>query len=98
MNPLSVRLFDINRSEIVTNHFYDMCCAEEDDGSKAKAIIEAIDEKFSAYGMPYENCITLSVDNASTRVGVNNSVASRFKTKNENVFIGGCPCHLAHSS
>ena len=48
--------------------------------------------------MPYKNCITLSVDNASTMVGVNNSVASQFKTKNQKISTGECPCHLAHIS
>ena len=73
-----------------------MCCTEGKDEAKAKAMFEAIDEKFSADWIPYENCIALNVDNAITLVGISNSVASRFKTKNQNIFIGGCPCHLAH--
>ena len=73
-----------------------MCCTEREDGAKTKVIFEAIDVKFSADGMPYENCIELSVDNASTMIGVNNSVASRFKNKNQNIFIGGYPCHLGY--
>ena len=31
-------------------------------------------------------------------MGKRNSVGSRFLEKNLNVFIGGCPCHLAHIS
>ena len=31
-----------------------------------------------------------------TLIGKNNSIASRFLEKNENVFIAGCRCHLAH--
>ena len=29
-------------------------------------------------------------------IGRNNSIASRCKTKNQSIFISGCPCHLAH--
>ena len=29
-------------------------------------------------------------------IGRKNSIASRFKQKNESCFIGGCPYHLAH--
>ena len=29
-------------------------------------------------------------------IGKNNSIASRFLEKSQNVFIAGCPCHLAH--
>ena len=59
-----------------------MCCIEGEDGAIA------VDEKYSADGIPYENCIALSVDNASTMVRVNNSVASSFKTKNQNIYKG----------
>ena len=38
----------------------------------------------------------MSVDNTNTMVGKRNSVGFRFLEKNPNVFIGGCPCHLAH--
>ena len=56
-----------------------MSWTEREHGAKAKAISDTIDEKFSADGLPYENCTALSVDNASTMVGVSNSVTSRSK-------------------
>ena len=34
--------------------------------------------------------------NTKAVVGKRHSVASRFLEKNPNVFISGCPCHLAH--
>ena len=42
-----------------------------------------------------QNCASLSFDNTNAMVGEHNSVGSRFLEKNT-VFIGGCPCHLAH--
>ena len=56
-----------------------MCWTEREHGAKAKAISDTTDEKFSADWLPYANCIALRVDNASTMVGVNNSVTSRSK-------------------
>ena len=46
--------------------------------------------------MPWLNAISLSVDNTNAMIGHNNSIASRFKTNNQSIFISGCPCHLAH--
>ena len=46
--------------------------------------------------MPWQNCASLSVDNTNATMGKRNSVGSRFLEKNPNLFIGGCPCHLAH--
>ena len=76
MNPLSVCLFDINRSRAVANHFFDMCCTEGKNGAKAKAIFERTDEKCSAYAMRYKNFIAVSVDNANIMIEVKNTVAS----------------------
>lgn len=56
-----------------------MCCTEGEQGAKAKAISDTIEEKCCADAMPYENCVALFVDNTSTMVGVKNSVTSRSK-------------------
>ena len=62
----------------------------------AENIFAAIENSFDLGNIPFQNCVSLSVDNASTMVGKRNSFASRFKDKNSEVFISGCPCHLAH--
>ena len=41
-------------------------------------------------------CVSLSVDNTNSMTGVRNSVSSRFLQKNPEIFVSGCPCHLAH--
>ena len=73
-----------------------MCLTGGEDGAKAYRIFEAIENKFTKYDLPWSNCISSSVDNCSTMIGVRNSVASRILNKNPNVYISGCPCHLAH--
>ena len=93
MNPVSIRLFDINRSKTVTNHFFDMCLTKGEDGAK---IFEAIEETFTRDSMLWTNCVSLSIDNTNTMIGANNSVASRFLEMNPKLFVAGCPCHLAH--
>ena len=96
MNPVSIRIFDINRSKTVTNHFFDMCLTQGEHSAKAYKIFEAIDEKFANESMPWNNCVSLSIDNTNAMIGKNNSVASRCLNKNPCMFVAGCPCHLAH--
>ena len=96
MNPVTIRIFDINRSKMVTSHFYDMCVTSGVDGGKAATIFDAMDQKFTKDGMPWLNAISVSVDNTNAMIRRNNSIASRCKTKNQSIFISGCPCHLAH--
>ncbi len=69
---------------------------EGEDGAKAFKIFEAIEEKFTRDSMLWSNCVSLSIDNTNTMIGVNDSIASRFLEKNPEIFIAGCPCHLAH--
>ena len=73
-----------------------MCCTKGEDGVNAFKTFEAVIEIFCADEIPYENYVSLSVDNTSTMTGVNNSIVSRFKEKNGNILITGCPCHVAH--
>ena len=100
MNYVTVRLFDIQRSKKVTTHFLDMCVTEGEGGSTAACIFKSIQTKFDEFELPWSMCVSLSVDNTNSmyRVGhgVRNSVASSFLQKNPEIFISGCPCHLAH--
>eukprot|EP00795_Rhopilema_esculentum_P011061 gene11061-19920_t len=96
MNPICVKIFDVNRSRTVTTHFLDMCVTSGVGSATAEGIFTAIEEVFENNRIPWENCVSLSVDNTNTMIGKNNSIASRFLEKSQNVFIAGCPCHLAH--
>ena len=96
MNPICVKIFDVKRSKTVTTHFLDMSLTSGANSSTAEGIFTAIDDVFSKNEIPWENCVSLSVDNTNTMIGKNNSLASRFLEKNENTFIAGSPCHLGH--
>ena len=52
MNPVTIRIFDINRSKIVTTHFYDMCITSGKHGARAACIFDAVDKKFADDSMP----------------------------------------------
>ena len=73
MNPVSIRIYDANTSEVVTNHFYNMCMTEAEHGATAESIFAATENNFDLDNIPFQNCISLNVDNASTMVGKRNS-------------------------
>ena len=73
-----------------------MCLTSGADDSTAEGVYTTIDEVFAKNQISWENCVSLSVDNTYTMIGKNSSIASRFLERNENIFIAGCPCHLAH--
>lgn len=76
MNLVSIRIFDINRSKTVTNHFFDMYLTEGEHGAKAFKIFDAIEEKFTKDSMLCSNRVSLSIDNTYTMIGIRDSVAS----------------------
>ena len=73
-----------------------MCTTSGEDCGKAAAIFDVLDEKFQNDSMPWHNAVSLSVDNTNAMIGCNNSIASRCKNENPDIFIFGCACHLAH--
>ena len=56
----------------------------------------AIDNNFDLDKIHFEDCVSLSVDNASTIVEKRNSHASCFKDSNSKILFSVFPCHLAH--
>ncbi|CAB4014375.1 Hypothetical predicted protein [Paramuricea clavata] len=67
MNPITVKLFDINASRAVTR-FLDMGVTQGVDAAKASTIFEAIDEVMTDNSIPWKNCIAFSVDNTSANL------------------------------
>ena len=65
MNPVSIRTYDANTSKVVTNHFYNVCLTEGELGATAESIFAAVKNNFVLDNTPFQNCVSLSVDNGS---------------------------------
>ena len=96
MNTMTVRIFDINRSHIVTTHFYHMCVTSGRDASKSAQLFQVVQSKMQEDKIPWSQAASLSVDNTNSIIGKHNSFASRCKAQNNEIYVLGCPCHLAH--
>eukprot|EP00057_Strongylocentrotus_purpuratus_P019851 XP_011674325.1 PREDICTED: uncharacterized protein LOC105443158 [Strongylocentrotus purpuratus] len=96
MNPLTVKLFDINQG--VVYRFLDMCTTSGSAAATAQTIFSKMDEVFSKEEIPWRNCIALSLDNASVNMGVRNSIKSRVLHVNPDVYVHGCPAHMVHNN
>ncbi|CAB3996169.1 PREDICTED: uncharacterized protein LOC100641058 [Paramuricea clavata] len=94
MNPLTVRLFDINTHK-VEGRFLDMCSAT---ASTAQAIYDKMNEVLNKHDIPWDYCVGMSVDNTSVNVGRHNSIKTRVEDANDTVYFMGCPCHILHNT
>ena len=97
MNPITVKLFDINTSRAVTR-FLDMGVTQGVDAAKASTIFEAIDEVMTDNSIPWKNCIAFSVDNTSANLGQFNSIKTQVLERNPDCYFLGCPCHILHNT
>ncbi|MGH0117576.1 UNVERIFIED_CONTAM: hypothetical protein FKN15_005078 [Acipenser sinensis] len=95
MNPLTVKLFDIDRVE---HMFLDMCITTGTNAATAETIFEKMDSVLKKDNIPWQNCVGLSVDNANVNMGVCNSIKSRILSINPTVYVHGCPCHIVHNN
>ena len=93
INPVAVRIFDINQHKVVTK-FLDMCKSKE---SNAKAIFGFTDVSMLKYGVLWDICISLGVDNTSVNVCCCNSGIVEARKKDGNIILMGCPFHIAHN-
>ena len=66
MNPMTVRIWDINISKTVTTHFYNMCVTSGRDASKAEKLFEVVQAKMEEDGIPWSHAVSLSVDNTNS--------------------------------
>ena len=94
MNPITIRLFDINQHKVVTQ-FLDMCLSTS---STANGIFTSIDNAFEQNKLSWGNCISLGVDNTSVNIGKHHSLITKAREKNSDIILMGCPCHMAHNT
>ena len=90
MNPLTVRIFDINRGKVDTR-FLDMCTTRGVDAATAEAIFSKMNEVLESHNIPWNNCVGVGVDNASVNIGRRNSIMTRVHHVNPTVYSMGCP-------
>lgn len=57
-----------------------------------------MDETLQKYGISWDNCISVGVDNTSINFGKRKSVMTKVLEKNPAVFFNGCPCHIIHNT
>jgi len=59
-------------------------------------LYKCITESFAKQKVPQQNVIGFGSDGCSVMMGINNSVASRFKKDYPGIFVMKCICHSAH--
>lgn len=97
MNPITIRLYDINNKKIVTR-FLDMCSSTS---ASAEGVYGVVEEKLMDLlqcSNPWNFCTSVGVDNTSVNIGVRNSLKTRITRRNPSVFFNGCPCHIIHNA
>jgi len=81
MNPITLRIYDINGSSTITSYFYDKCVTSGHDVRKADEIVNVVAAKFAEDSIPWAHAVGLSVHNTNSTIGGNNSFTSRCKEK-----------------
>ena len=94
MNPLTVRIFGINRGR-VTSQLLDMCLTHS---GTAESIFTKIDGTLKQFSIDWERCVAFSVDNTNVNIGPRNSIKSRVHQENPATYFVGCPCHMVHNT
>ena len=96
MNPVTVKIFDVNSGKIESS-FLDMCATKGTDSATAAAIFNSINDVVTSNNIPWSNCVGFGVDNTSVNLGKRNSIYTRVMEKNPACYFMGCPCHLVHN-
>ena len=97
MFPVTVHIFDINFSHIMTK-FLDMNMLLGPDASTAQFEFNSIDGLFERYGLDWELETGLGLDNTNSNIGVHNSIKQKALLKNPNIFVSGWQCHILHNA
>ncbi|KAH6946853.1 hypothetical protein HPB50_015642 [Hyalomma asiaticum] len=71
-----------------------LCLQELHGEATGRKIGNLVLDALKSRGVPIENCIAFSPDNANVMIGKKNGVAAVLKEAQENLIVVGCPCHL----
>ena len=77
--------------------YVDMCTTSGHDCGASTAIFNKIDAALEHNKIPWSNCISFGVDNASVNLGRHHSIVTHVQGKNSACYFMGCPCHLVHN-
>ena len=92
MNPLTVRIFDVNAGKVKTS-LLDMCMTPS---GTALDIFNAIDRCMTLFDVPWSNCVAVGVENTNVNMGNRHSIKTMVPKKHPDVFFNGCQCHVVH--
>ncbi len=68
MNPMTVRIFDINGPKTVSTRFYNMCVKSGRDASKAETLFKVVQTKMEEDHIAWSQAVSLSVDNTNSMI------------------------------
>ena len=74
MNPVCVNIFDANNSSEVQTKFYGMSVTTGVDCSKSETLFNAINGKFVQDDTPWQNVVSVGLDNTTATIGSRNSI------------------------
>ena len=90
MNPMTVRLYDVNQGSIVTR-LLDMCLTKGTESATAASIFKKMDDVLKENGISWSNCVGVSVDNTSVNLGKKNSIMTRV-LQTKFAYVNGHTC------
>ena len=86
-----VRLWDDSRCEVIVRFLDCPVC----NIATGESLFQALETTLQSQSIPWKNVIGFASDSASVMVGKRNSVLSRVRECQPDVFSLGCMCHLA---
>ena len=86
-----VRLWDQGQHKVVVRFLDCPVC----NIATGETLFQALEETLQSRSIPWQNVIGFASDSASVMVGRKNSVLSRVREQQPDVFSLGCMCHLA---
>ena len=63
-----------------------------------EALFNNIDSILRENIIDWKNCVAVGLGNTTVNVGKNSSIITHVLTKNKNMFINVCPCHIIHNT
>ena len=89
--PITVRIFDIDYSRVMTK-FFEMILIAGANASPAAAMISSVDKQLKTIQIPWEYCLAIGVDNKNTNIGDHKSIKSCTLQKNSTIIMSDCVC------